>query len=85
MASLVSDDVNLAHAAIPTLAPPSAATRSAADRDIARHHIETEQALAQIRNDPDLTDCEKGRYVTRLLAEANARTLALCSVSRREM
>jgi len=54
-----------------------------ADRALMLHHASTEQALARIKYDAELTDREKGQQITRLLAEANARTLALHAEARR--
>jgi transposase len=47
------------------------------NRALAQHRAAVEAALAQIKHDLSLTDMEKGQQVTRVLAEANARTVAL--------
>jgi len=44
---------------------------------IIRHRERTEDALREIREDASLTDVERVRRVTEVLAEANARALAL--------
>jgi len=69
----------------PTLEPRDATTGSAADTVdiIAQHRAGTEQALARIRNDASLTDRERIPQITRLLAEANGRMLALYALRRR--
>ena len=47
---------------------------------IARHRAETEDALAEIRLDASLSDRERSRRITEILARANSRVLALSSI-----
>jgi hypothetical protein len=57
-----------------TLAPVSAKFERAVF--LARHREHTEQAVAAIREDAFLTDRERARRITQVVAEANARVLA---------
>jgi hypothetical protein len=69
MAALTPAPADRASIALPSLtATPDIASTDA-----------TEAALAQIKHDPLLSESEKGHRVSRLLAEANAYTLALCA------
>ena len=53
---------------IPTLDPRGA---------IVRHREQTDEAIREIRDDASLTDRERSRMITELVAAANARALAL--------
>jgi hypothetical protein len=62
--------------------PAGASSHPGADasRLIARHRVETEHALASIRCDASLRDVERARLITRLVADANRRMLALLAL-----
>jgi hypothetical protein len=58
-------------------APVSASHRIA--QSLLRNHAETEQAIARIRFDASLTDRERARRITEIVAESNRRVLARAS------
>jgi hypothetical protein len=56
---------------------------SLAPRLLARHHAETERALASVRTNAFLDDRDRARRITEIVAEANARVLAMTSAAAR--